>query len=180
MENNITLQCVGELTITTIPQHHTKKPKEQISRRLERLRWFLTKYAEKDGKIHIDEVMKYASMAENLEMYKELDRELNRPSQFHVLFKQEDAYAKVMDLLFENKWIDLNGHWILPGSGKKTIFIWLLRLLEHRNYFNNKLDANTIIHIALNSFQLELSPDLVTGIKATSQHLQQFPFLEAL
>lgn len=92
MENSITLQGVGEFTITTIPQHHTKKLQEQKNRRLERLLWFLTRHVGKDGKIHIDEVMKYASLAENLEMYKELERELNRPAQDHLT-----AYDRVTD-----------------------------------------------------------------------------------
>jgi len=97
------------------------------------------------------------------------------------IFKKEEQYFMILDLLRERKLIAANSAiWLDNTKGKKSAIVSLLKLLQIQGYYNVKrvLTYEQIKDIAHNSFGVNISLGLIKHIKFNDIIFKYIPIAE--
>ena|ERR1035437_4377756 len=121
----------------------------------------------------------------NFRVKKNTAPEYSGPSRHELslkeIFKNEEQYFMILDLLREQKLIAANSAiWIDNAKGKKTTIIALLKFLQIQGYYNVKrvLTYEQIKDIAHNSFGVNISLGLIKHIKFNDIIFKYIPIAE--
>jgi len=99
------------------------------------------------------------------------------------IFKKEEQYFIILDLLRDQKFIAANSTvWLDNSKGKKTAIIALLKSLQIQGYFNLErvLSYEQIKDIAHNTFGVNISFGLIKHIKFNDIIFKNIPLAEDL
>ena len=97
------------------------------------------------------------------------------------IFKKEEQYFMILDLLREQKLIAANSAiWIDNAKGRKTTIIALIKFLQIQGYYNVKrvLTYEQIKDIAHNTFGVNISLGLIKHIKFNDIIFKNIPLAE--
>lgn len=169
-----------DLSNSPVVLQHLSEQKKISDQKVRYIKSLLKSKADAKGRVDIATVLKIINHAELSAALTGAIKFAKLQTDFRELFKGQIEYEKIMQLLVAEKWIDANGTWIANGGGKKSLFIWFIRLLEHKEYFVSHVTNNAIKQIAKKTFGLSVSVRRINDIELDSLRPMDCPFFDQL